>query len=200
MDVNRIVLLLAGGLLALSMSGCGSSDDDAEPITFDDWVGSFTYDYDPASSLADLSARSTVAAQATLVDIEDGAIFGSSPDDAAASHSVNLVFESGNDDRYYVELPRPAYIGIDALRSVMPLGSASVIYLQPNQDPRAENYFNVREGPTWFFTTPQGWILDGPDRDIVTPLEGSDSLGFDPPPGGDTNLEVWLVDPKEAAA
>lgn len=198
--MKRLALLLAGGLLALSMTGCGSSDDDAEPITFDDWVGSFTYDYDPAPSLADLSARSTVATRATLVDIEDGAEFGSSPDDDAASHSVNLVFESVDEDRYYVELPRPAYIGIDDLRSAMPFGSASVIYLQPNQDPRAENYFNVREGPTWFFTTPQGWILDHPDHGIVTPLEGSDSLGFDPPPGADTNVEVWLVDPKEAAA
>lgn len=126
--------------------------------------------------------------------------FGSSPDDDAASHSVNLVFESESADRYYVELPRPTYIGIDDLRSVMPLGAASVIYLQPNHDPRAENYFNVREGPTWFFTTPQGWILDGPDRGIVTPLDGPDSLGFDQPPGGDTNLAVWLVDPKEPDA
>ncbi len=37
----------------------------------------------------------------------------------------------------------------------MPLGASNVIYLQPNNDPRDENFFNVSEGPTWFFTNPQ---------------------------------------------
>lgn len=194
--MNRLVTLVAGGVLLVPMVGCGSGDDDTEPFTFEDWSESFTYDYDPASSLADLSARSSVATEATLLDIEDGAIFASSPDDDAASHSVNLIFETDTGDHYYVELPRPAYIAIDDLRSVMPLGASSVIYLQPNSDPRDQNYFNVREGPTWFLTTPQGWILDDPERGIVTPMEGSASLGIDRPAGGDTDLQVWLVDQK----
>jgi len=144
--------------------------------------------------LTDLSSRSTIVTEATLVDIEDGAIFGSSPDDEAASYSVNLIFETEAGDRYYVERPRPAYMGIDELRAVMPLGAASVIYLQPNNDPRGQNYFNLREGPTWFFSTPQGWILDDPERGIGTPLESLDMLGFEPPADGDTDLRAWLVD------
>lgn len=194
--MNRFAVLLAGGALVLPMLGCGSSDDNSEPVTFEEWLGSFTSDYDPASSLADLAGRSTVATEATLLDIEDGAIFGSSPDDDAASHSVNLIFETDTGGRYYVELPRPAYIAMDELRAAMPLGASSVIYLQPSNDSRDENRFNVREGPVWFFTTPQGWILDDPESGIITPLEGSDSLGFDRPEEGDNRLQVWLVDPK----
>ena len=187
--------MLACAALTSLFVGCGSSDDD-ESVTFEEWVGSVITDYDPAASLADLSARSTVVTEATLVDIEDGAIFGSSPDDEGAGRSVNLIFDTDTGDRYYVERPRPPYIGLDELRSVMPLGAPSVIYLQPNNDPRGENFFNVREGPTWFLTTPQGWILDDPERGIITPLEGLDTLGFPPPAGGDTNLQAWLVDPK----
>lgn len=200
--MNRSALLLAMGVLVLSMPGCGSSGDEieGEPVTFEKYLGSFTTDYDPASSLSDLSARSTVATEALLVDIEDGAIFGSSPDDDSASHSVNLIFEATTGDRYYVELSRPGYMSVDELRSVMPLGASSVIYLQPNNDPRDENFFNVREGPTWFFTTPQGWILADPDQGSVTPLEGSDSLGFEPPAGGETDLQAWLIDPKAPSA
>lgn len=136
-DVNRSARLLALGALVLPIFGCGSDDEpDAEPATFEGWAGSVITDYVPATSLTDLSSRSTFVTEATLVDIEDGAIFGSSPDDEAASHSVNLIFETKAGVRYYVERPRPAYMGIDELRSVMPLGAASVIYLQPNNDPR----------------------------------------------------------------
>ncbi len=174
--------------------------DETEPVTFEEYVGSFITDYDPASSLSDLSARSTVATEAQLIDIEDGAIFGSSPEDDSANHSVNLIFETATGDRYYVELSRPVYMSVDELRSAMPLGASSVIYLKPNNDPRDENFFNVREGPTWFFTTPQGWVLADPDQGIITPLEGPGSLGFDPPAGGETDLQAWLVDPKAASA
>ena len=59
--MNRSALLLASGVLVLSMPGCGSSGDETEPVTFEEYVGSFITDYDPASSLSDLSARSTVA-------------------------------------------------------------------------------------------------------------------------------------------
>lgn len=193
--MNRSAMLLALGALVLPIFGCGSDDEpDADPVTFEGWAGSVITDYDPATSLTDLSSRSTIVTEATLVDIEDGAIFGSSPDDEAASYSVNLIFETEAGDRYYVERPRPAYMGIDELRAVMPLGAASVIYLQPNNDPRGQNYFNLREGPTWFFSTPQGWILDDPERGIGTPLESLDMLGFEPPADGDTDLRAWLVD------
>jgi hypothetical protein len=194
-------MLLALSVLVIPIIGCGSNDEpDTEPVTFEAWAGSVITDYNPATSLVDLSTRSTVVTEATLVDIEDGAIFGSSSDHESASHSVNLIFETDAGDRYYVERPRPAYMAIDELRSVMPLGAASVIYLQPNNDPRDQNFFNVREGPTWFFTTPQGWILDDPERGIGTPLEGLDMLGFEPPADGDTNLRAWLVDSQTSSS
>ena len=90
--MNRSALILASGVLVLSTPGCGSSGDETEPVTFEGYVGSFITDYDPASSLSDLSARSTVATKAQLIDIEDGAIFGSSPDDETANHSINLIW------------------------------------------------------------------------------------------------------------
>ncbi len=134
--MNRSAMLLALGALVLPIFGCGSDDEpDAEPVTFEGWAGSVITDYDPATSLAELSSRSTVVTEATLVDIEEGAIFGSSPDDEAASYSVNLIFETDAGDRYYVERPRPAYVGIDELRSVMPLGRMSRCLLKLGGDP-----------------------------------------------------------------
>jgi hypothetical protein len=128
--MHRSVCLLAGCVLVFAMLGCRSDADDTAPVTFDEWAGSVITDYNPATSLADLAARSIVVTRATFVDIEDGAIFGSSPDDGAASHSVNLIFETDAGDRYYVERPRPTYMAIEELRSVMPLGASSVIHLQ----------------------------------------------------------------------
>ncbi len=197
--MNRSALALFVGVW-LPLLGCGSSAAESEPVTFQEYVASFTFDYNPAASLADLSVRSSVVAQAQLLDVEDGAIFGTTPEDPAANHSLNLIFETDDGERYYVELPRPAYMSVEQLRAAMPLDSASVIYLQPNNDPRDANFFNVREGPTWFFTTPQGWILADPERGNITPLEGTDSLGFEAPDGGDADLRAWLVDPKTPSA
>lgn len=85
---------------------------------------------------------------------------------------LNLIFETGKGDVYYVQVPRPMDSDVDTLREVLPIGSQNVIFLMSNDDPISEGWFNVRDdGNEWFFTTPQGWIVDHPKRGITWPLD-----------------------------
>ena len=188
-----------GGLLALSLlaAACGSDgeSDEAFVDTYDSYFQSFSSDYNPSPNVEDLSNRSAVAVEATLVDVEDGRFFGSSETEIEGV-TLNLVFETDDKTRYYVQLSRPMDSSVDQLRSVLPVGARSVIYLQPNNDPLEGVWFNVREaGNEWYFTTPQGWILDHPERGIVFPLEEPEKVS----PFADTALMAsdaladWLV-------
>lgn len=188
--VVRIVLV---GLSALGLVSCGDApEDEAAPYSYDDFVRSVTFEYDPAGSLEELAARSDVVAEVVLSDVEDGAIFGDSPDDPDASRSVNLIFTDRDGETYYVEVPRPTFMSAAEVKAVLPVGSPSVVYLQPNRDPRDQNFFQLHDGPTWFFTTPQGWIQADPARGISTPLEQSSDLGLARPVNGDRDIAAWL--------
>ncbi|MCY3850455.1 MAG: hypothetical protein OXF75_06600 [Acidimicrobiaceae bacterium] len=105
------------------------------------------------------------------------------------------MFETDDGTRYYVQLPRPNDTSVANIRSVMPIGAKSVIYLKPDNDPLVDGagrWFNVREdGNEWFFTTPQGWILDHPERGIVFPLESADHMFAEMPALTDP-LDDWL--------
>ncbi len=169
--------LLTGllGLLAISTVtvGCGSASESDEVFvdTYDSYFQSFSYDYNPSPDLEDLGKRSTVIAEAMLVDVEDGRIFGL-PGTEFPGYHLNLVFETSDETRYYVQLPRPGDSSIEQLKSVLPVGSRSVVYLTPNNDPFDGIWSNTREdGNEWYFTTPQGWILNHSERGIVFPLE-----------------------------
>ncbi len=186
---------LAAGLMA---AGCGSgdeSDDDVFMDTYDSYFQSFHSSYNASPDIEDLARRSTVVVEATLVDVEDGRFAGESETEVAIV-TLNLVFETDDEVRYYVQLSRPQDSSVDRLRSVLPVGSRSVIYLMPNDDPLTDSWFNVREdGNEWFFTTPQGWILDHPERGIVFPLEDpEDRPPFaDSPRGAGDSLSDWLA-------
>ena len=201
--VVPIVLALVAA--AVLLAGCGSSDDGLYEETYDSYFRSFTSDYDPADSLADLADQSKVVTKATLVDVKEGRLFAvadqkpelepNKPVPAEFSVQVNMVFEADDGTRYFVQLPRPNDSSVAQIRSVMPIGATSVIYLQPNNDPIVDGkgrWFNVREdGNEWFFTTPQGWILDHPERGIVSPLERMEIL-FRQMPASVATLDDWL--------
>lgn len=183
---------VAIGLIATGCSSGGSEDVFAD--TYDSYFASFFTDYNPSPDPEDLAGRSTVVVEATLVDVEDGRHAGSSETDKAVV-TLNLVFEADDGERYYVQLSRPMDSSVDRLRSVLPIGARSVIYIKPNNDPLEDGWYNVREdGNEWFFTTPQGWILDHPERGIVFPLEDSET---EPPfadraRGPSDTLDDWL--------
>lgn len=193
------------GLVAYLVAGCNSADSELYEETYDSYFGSFSYDYDPARTIEDLAEQSEITVKATLVDVEEGRIFAvagekpelesNEPVPAEYNVKLNFVFESEDGTRYYVQLPRLHDSSVAQIRSVMPIGAENIIYLQPNNDPIVDGegrWFNVREdGNEWYFTTPQGWILDHPERGIVSPLEGVDDL-FDEMPPSTSALDDWL--------
>lgn len=188
-----LLLSLALSLVvAMTMSACSSANKaEAVGMTYDSYFASFVYDYNPASDIGELSRMSSVVSIATLVDVQDGRIFGDRADGHGGRH-LNLVFETENETRYYVQLPRPSSSSIDQLRSVLPIGQRSVIYLVPNSDPDDGVWFNKRDDNNeWFFTTPQGWILDHSHRGIVFPLEHEEP--FQTVPVVTDTLENWYV-------
>ena len=187
------VAIVATTLLA---TGCGSKPEmtDPYPDTYDSYFASFTYDYNPATDLADLADRSGVVTRATLVDVEDGRYFGPSEGNPEGV-TLNLVFETAEATLYYVQVTRPMDSSIDQLRTVLPIHSSSVLYPIPNTDPLTDGWFNARDdGNEWFFTTPQGWILDHPERGIVFPLEDDETaVPYVELPANTQALESWLV-------
>ena len=193
--------------LALLAAGCGSSEEDAlSEVTFDSYFASSASDYNPAYSLEELADQSTVATRATLVDVEHGRLFAvadeepvldpDKPVPAGIHAHVNLVFEIADDTRYYVQVYRPYDSSVDQIRSIMPIGSSSVIYLQPQKDPIVDGegrWFKVREdGNEWYFTTPQGWILDHPEKGIVLPRENTEEWAARFGIPASSTLDDWL--------
>ena len=179
-------------LLVVLLTLVTSCSISSESETFETSLTASTADFNPAATAADLAERSQVAVEVTLVDVEDGRYFGDQQGEPEGVH-LNLVFESGQGDTYYVQIPRSIDSDVDTLRELFPLGSRNVIFLIPNDDPIDGIWFNVREdGNEWFFTTPQGWILEDPGRGIIWPLRGlTDEPPFpeDPAP---RDLEDWL--------
>ena len=193
---------------ALMVVSCGSSGEDTLfEETYDSYFASFSSDYNPARSLKELADQSAVVTRATLVDVEQGRILAVAdeapvldPDKPVPAEIlvwINLVFKGADDTRYYVGLFRPNDSSVDQIRSVMPIGSSSAIYLRPNidpiQNPDDVTWFNTREdGNEWYFTTPQGWILDHPEKGIVLPMENiEEEKAFLNIPAAST-LDDWL--------
>lgn len=197
------------GLSACLAAGCSSADSSADSElfeeTYDSYFNSLSYDYDPARNKEDLAEQSEITVKAKLIGVEEGRIFAvadekpeldpDKPVPAEYNVKLNFVFEGEDGTRYYVQLPRPHDSSVARVRAVMPIGAESIIYLQPDNDPIVDGegrWFNVREdGNEWFFTTPQGWILDHPERGIVSPLEGFDDL-FAEMPASTSKLDDWL--------
>ena len=195
----RGLALISAALIAVA---CGSTTESEEIFTYsyDSYFQSFAFDYNPATTVEDLAKRSTVVVEATLVDIENGRFFGPSETEPEGV-TLNLVFETDDKTRYYVQLPRPMDSDVAQLRSVLPIGSRNVIYLQSNNDPLEGVWWNTRnDGNEWYFTTPQGWILDHPERGVVFALVDNESDPPFPEVPADANdgLRDWLVGEKTA--
>lgn len=206
LTTHRVRLRLLRGILlttvALIAVACGASAESEESLayTYDSYFQSCSYDYNPAVSVEELANRSTVAAIATLIDVENGRFFGASETEPEGV-TLNLVFETDDMTRYYVQVPRAMDSDVKQLRSVLPIGSQSVIYLQPNNDPLEGVWYNIRsDGNEWYFTTPQGWILDHPERGIVFALVDNQSEPPFPEGPADLSAELryWLVGEKAA--
>ncbi len=198
----HLLQYLAFAIAALIAVACGSNaeSEGAFSYSYDSYFQSFAFDYNPATTVEDLAKRSTVVVEATLVDIENGRFFGASVTEPEGV-TLNLVFETEDRTRYYVQLPRPMDSDIAQLRSVLPIGSRNVIYLQPNNDPLEGVWWNTRnDGNEWYFTTPQGWILDHPERGVVFALVDNESDPPFPEVPADANdgLRDWLVGEKTA--
>lgn len=176
---------------------CGSSVESEEVFayTYDSYFQSFTIEYNPAVTVEDLAERSAIVVEATLIDIENGRFFGVSETEPEGV-TLNLEFETDDKTRYFVQVPRPMDSDIKQLRTILPIGSQSVIYLQPNNDPLEGVWHNTRvDGNEWYFTTPQGWILDHPERGIVFPLVDNESEPpfSEVPADISDDLSDWLV-------
>ena len=209
-QILRLAVIFGAVMTSVTLiaAGCGSSEEDAlSDVTFDSYFASSASDYNPAYSLEELADQSTVVTRATLVDVEHGRIYAVSdvepvldPDKVvpAGIHAhVNLVFETADDTRYYVQVYRPYDSPVDQIRSVIPIGASSVIYLRPNTDPIQTpgdaRWFNTREdGNEWWFTTPQGWILEHPEKGIVLPRENTEEWAARFGIPASSTLDDWL--------
>ena len=193
----RLLRGLAVTIASLMAVACGTSTDTDEAFayTYDSYFRSFAIEYNPAVTVEDLAERSTIVVEATLIDIENGRFFGASETEPEGV-TLNLEFETDDKTRYFVQVPRPMDSDVEQLRSILPIGSQSVIYLQPNNDPLEGVWHNTRaDGNEWYFTTPQGWILDHPERGIVFPLVDNESEPPFPEVPADISddLSNWLV-------
>lgn len=200
----RLLRGLAVTIASLMAVACGSSTDTDEAFayTYDSYFQSFAIEYNPAATVEDLAERSTIVVEATLIDIEDGRFFGASETEPEGV-TLNLEFETDDKTRYFVQVPRPMDSDVEQLRSILPIGSQSVIYLQPNNDPLEGVWHNTRaDGNEWYFTTPQGWILDHPERGIVFPLVDNESEPPFPEVPADisNDLRNWLVGEETVSA
>lgn len=192
MTRRRLILFAVTAGLAVFASGCSDSNPQETYIdTFDSYFASFSMTYDAAATISDLADRSSVVIEAALIDVQNGRIFGDSIDDPNANLSINLVFESDDGQRFYVGLPRPRDSAVDAIRSALPIDARSIIFLQPNNDPVGAQIFQARQdGNEWFFTTPQGWVLEDPERGVVQPI--NDQVPFTDAPDPAAPLSDWM--------
>jgi len=200
---RRTVLAVAAGLLvAVSIAAVwmrGGSSDQLVSLSYEEYFGSFSADYDPAGTRTDLASRSELVVEATLVDVIDGPVFGSSATDPSASKHALFVFEAESTrDPIAVMLQRPNTSDIEALRDAMPIGGRAVLYLvaaPPIPDNERDFWFNVDDGlARWYPTTPQGLILERASDDgtsiVDLPLEGGINLEDAPESGSD--IGDWL--------
>ena len=159
-------------VLCVFIVSCASGGDTA-PATLDEALRSpVTSDFNLADTPEELGSMSEVVTIATLIDVEDGRYFGEIAGEPEGVH-LNLVFETGQAEVYFVQIPRSMDSSVEALRPLFPIGSQNIIFLIPNDDPVSDGWFNVRDdGNEWFFTNPQGWIsADSQDR-TIWPLLG----------------------------
>ena len=180
-------------------SACSSDEPKASAVTFEQYFNSFAFDFEPAKDRGDLAGRSTLVAEATLTDVIDGPIFGSSQADPAASRFALFAFKSAAVAApIYVRLPRPNTSDINAIRDAMPLGARAVLYLiRVPQVPANEKQFWFGVDPKiqqWDVTTPQGFILErrteSGEAMVDLPIDGSDGLADAPVEGSD--VSAWL--------
>lgn len=197
MKQRQIAILSAMAVLALA--GCGdSANEQPVAMSYDEYFTSFAFDFEPAADRAGLADRSEAVVSATLVDVVDGPVYGSSATDPAGSRFAVFMFEAATGEQLAVRLPRPNMSDLAALRDAMPIGDRAVLYLVPvPKIPDSEKglWFGIDENvQQWEPTTPQGFILerhaDGGSYVVDVPIDGGDEIGDAPAPGSD--ISAWL--------
>ncbi len=184
-------------VMVVTVAACGADEPtgDALPLL----PAAVAGDYDPADSLGELADRSTISVIGTLVDIQEGFIFGESADDEFGSRYLELLVDTASDDGLFrLVWPYPAGPSLDAIRAVSPIGARMVIYAidwDTAFPPPQANYFHVGDGDHvhHVLTTPQGILVEDPATGTVQ--LGDPSAPFDDAPAAGATLDAWLVAP-----
>jgi hypothetical protein len=158
------------------------------------------YDYEPAGNAVALRDRSEVVTVARVVSIDDGARFGDPPTADDASTFVRFTLASAlMEEPIVLELPRPPYVSVDVIRGWVPLDTEFIVYVN-RAPPVSEGYQEFWEGRLddfWRLTTPEGLIVNLPDRGWYQPLAQGPGAGFN---GSPDDFTTWLPDGREFVA
>ncbi len=177
--IRRLIFAITTvGVPAQAAIACGADDSTPElgqelaspDLTLEDYLDSFSFDFEPARTLTELAASSELVVLATLVSINDGTVFGDSADDPLAVRSARLTFEAESvSESIVMELPRPTNLEPAQIRSLFGETQRVVLYLV-EADPISEAdrpfLHNLPDGTLWRLTTPQGFFIEQPDGSV----------------------------------
>ncbi|SDN34958.1 hypothetical protein SAMN05660642_04631 [Geodermatophilus siccatus] len=164
-------------------------------------LGSYSADYEPGTTPADLAARSDAVAVARLTGIREGRVLGSSRSDPGRTDNLVFVFELERAHRgnvpgtLYVEVPKPGQDPAATFDARTPRGARALLFLElvpaAADEPVVPAEPPLPSGaPLWWFTTPQGFLLEL-DGEVTAPLEAERPIfpAGDPDPA---DLLAWL--------
>jgi len=185
--------------LLLGAASCGTGESQPEQ-TLDDYFRSFSYDYEPADDSRELRDRSEVVVVTRVVSIDDGSRFGDPPSADDASRHLRLNLESALlAEPIVIELPRPPFVSVESIRGWLPLKTEVIVFV--NRSPRvpeaAQEFWENRPSDLWQLASPQGFVLNLPDRGWYQPLTPGPREGFD---GDPLDAKSWLPDGSEFVA
>ncbi len=182
-------------LVALLLFGatCGGEEPQPAPGIFE---SQGVIDFDPAPTLLALAERSEMTLIGWLVDVEEGYVWGESPDSVDATPVLELIIDRGTIDEpirllwWYT----PGY-DLDAVKEAFPIGSRVVAYVVPFEVPAGEaelwHHIPDEEHEHWQLTSIQGFMIEDPETGGVVRYDSI--LDFDDPPPVDAPLEDWLI-------
>ncbi len=157
-------------------------------------------DYVPAGNAVALRDRSELVTVARVVSIDDGARFGDPPTGDNASTFVRFTLASAlMKEPIVLELPRPPYVSVDRIRGWVPLDTEFIVYVNraPPVSETMREFWEGRLDDFWRLTTPEGLVVNLPDRGWYQPLAQGQGESFD---GSPADFTTWLPDGREFVA
>lgn len=190
--------VMRGAAVALVISllaGCGHEDRDPPPGLFE---SQGTLDWDRVSTLAELAAQSDAVVLGTLVDVEEGYVFGSSIDDEFGTPEIELIIDTGTDEPVRLIWRYAPGYSLDEIRTAFPIGARLVVYatrfdVAESDEGPFHHHIGDADHAHWRWTNPQGVILEDPGTGQI--LVYNPSVIFDDAPPAGADLGAWLVEP-----